>query len=454
MYICSMDSKSIPKVSNIPLIGSALKMLGKNPRNFLIEQHQRSGPVFRLSLLHLNYVVMAGAEANKFAGDAGTELLQSRNFWKNMLHELEADNFLIGMDGPEHLYLRKMFRTDFSKVRAENEREKLNQLCTDIFSDIPLGKPFEVTERILQLTSQMIGCVMTGEIPDREELQHFLYYVNSITNHFALNQLPAWMLRFRGRKFRKAKDQTFRFADNVVEKHLTQSNGIQNFVHAVMEASEKCPHLFQQGDLRFSAILPLFAGIDTLGQTINYALFELHKNPALLKQLKEEIDAQWSLKIPDASALKKMKTLQAVIMETLRLHPAAFGMVRTAVKDFVFEGFKIKKGENIVLLTTATHFMETYFKDPYSFDITRYEKGRNEHRQKHVFAPFGKGPHTCLGAGMAETLMGIALGSILYHYEFENLDPKIKIKERINPTPSLGKAFRLKILSSRKKQSL
>ncbi len=445
-----MKHQPIPNISAIPILGTALKMIGQNPRDFLLKQYDKLGPIFRLKVMHLNYIILAGEKANQFAGGEGVHYLKSKAFWEDMLHELEADNFLIGLDGPEHLMLRKMFRTNFSKTNANDHLQTINHLCIAVFEDIKIGQSFEVVDRILQLTSQMIGCVMTGAIPKRTELENFLYYINSITNHFALRRLPAWMLKFKGRRFRKAKAQTFNFAERVLERQLTGNSDFSNFVEAVVDAAQhKCPHLFEQGDIRFSAILPLFAGIDTLGQTINYALFELHKRPTILAKLKTEINAIWSKKIPSSTELKEMKILSSVILETLRLHPAAFGMVRTAVQDFEFEGALVKKGENIVVLTTATHFMEAYFKNPTVFDIDRYSSPRNEHRQRNAFAPFGKGPHSCMGAGLAETLMGLALGSILFHYEFEILDPHLTIKERINPTPSLENRFKLTISSKR-----
>ena len=440
-------TKSPPKVPGLPFIGSALKVIGRDPRPFLIHQYKTLGPIFRLKAMHLNYVVMAGPTANEFVNKEGRECFRSKTFWQGMMRELEADNFLIGLDGEEHTLLRKLFRKNFSRTAIDPHRETIHALCLEMLKDINPGEKFEVVERMLQLTSQMIGCVMTDKVPTREELHSFLHYINTITNHFSLHRLPAWMLKFRLGRFRKSKLMTLAFSEGVVEEHLTGTSDLNNFVDAVLSAAEKCPHLFSKGDVRFSAILPLFAGIDTLGQTLNYALFELHKNPHILQQVKKEITPVFHAGVPDTGQLKMMPTLNHVIMETLRLHPSAFGMVRTVCKDFEFEGYSVKKGEDVVILTTASHFLEQYFKDPYQFDINRYAAPRNEHRQRHVYAPFGSGPHICLGAGMAEGLMGLTLGSILHSHEFEILDPNLTFKERINPTPSLGRQFKLRLIN-------
>jgi len=444
-----MTSQLPPTVSGLPFIGSAIQALGRDPREFLLSQYDKLGPIFRLKAMHINYVVMAGQSANEFTNAEGRDFFQSKSFWQGMMHELEADHFLIGLDGEDHVMLRKMFRKNFSKTAIDPHAATIHDLCVKMFDDIAVGDEFEVVERVLPLTSQLIGCIMTGKVPTRKELESFLFYVNEITNHFSKNRFPAWMLKLRLGKFKKAKAMTMAFAEGVIDEHLSGTNRLHNFVDVVMDAAEKCPHLFTHGDIRFSAILPLFAGIDTLGQTINYALFELHRHPAILSLLQQEIDHVFVHGVPNTSQLKEMEVLNSVIMETLRLHPSAFGMVRTANRDFDFEGCQVKKGQDVVILTTASHFMEAYFKDPHTFDIGRYKAPRNEHRQRNVYAPFGRGPHTCLGAGMAESLLALSLGSILYNYQFEALDPSIKYKERISPTPSLGKQFKLQLKRKR-----
>jgi cytochrome P450 len=437
-----------PVVPGLPIIGCAHKTLG-DPRDFLMQQFAELGPVFRLKALHINYVVMAGQSANQFANSEGRDCFESNTFWKGMMHELQADNFLIGLDGEDHSSLRKLFKSDFSKAALVPHCEQIYQLCIKRFAAIEPGETVAVVEPILQLSSQMIGCIMSGKVPNNQELESFLYYINTITNHFNLQRLPAWLLKLRIGRFKKAKKMTLNFAEAVIANNVTGSKSIHNFVDAVIDAAQQCPHLFEHGDVRFSAILPFFAGIDTLGQTLNYALFELHRHPDILTKVKAEIDKVFAQGIPELQDIKNMPLLSATIMETLRLHPSAFGMVRTANQDFEFENHLIKKGDDVVVLTTASHHLEQYFKEPKKFDIDRFMPPRNEHRQRNVFAPFGRGPHTCLAAGMAESLIAIALGSILYHYQFEALNPNATYQERISPTPSLGKNFTLTLKSKR-----
>ncbi|MEM7106172.1 MAG: cytochrome P450 [Bacteroidota bacterium] len=437
------SADSPPIVPGLPLVGSAFRIFGADPRDFLMSQYRRLGPVFRLKAFHIDYLIMAGPAANRFVNAQGRHFFQSGRFWKGMLKEIEAENFLIGLDGEDHRKLRKKFNFNFSKLAVEPHIEEINELCVETFRKMDPGVAFEVVNPVLQLSSKMIGCVMTGKVPDNKELEEFLYYLNETTNHFSLNRFPAWLLKFKGPRFRKARALTMAFAEGVINEKIEGRRSIHNYVDTVFEAAQECPHLFAHGDLRFSAILPFFAGIDTMGQTLNYALFELHRHPDLLSRVKKEVNAVFSYGIPDLKQIKEMELVTSTVLETMRLHPSAFGMVRTAVKSFNFEGFDISKGTDIVILTSAPHFNEAYFKNPSAFDIDRFRAPRNEHLKRDVFAPFGRGPHTCLGAGMSMTLMVLALGAILFNYEFETLSQTKKYKERISPTPSLGKHFKL-----------
>src|SRR3546814_13329134 len=93
--------------------------------------------------------------------------------------------------------------------------------------------------------------------------------------------------------------------------------------------------------------------------------------------------------------------------DTLFPYPTLFrsiavAQMRTATKDFVFEGHQIYEGEMIYVGTSVPHFMHEYWPQPEKFDIDRYAKPRAEHMQPGVYSPYGRGPHTCLGKSLAE----------------------------------------------------
>ena len=55
--------------------------------------------------------------------------------------------------------------------------------------------------------------------------------------------------------------------------------------------------------------------------------------------------------------------------------------------------------------------------EPERFDIDRFSAARAEHKQPGAYAPFGLGPHRCLGAGMGELQTMIVMGRLLERFE-------------------------------------
>ena len=173
-------------------------------------------------------------------------------------------------------------------------------------------------------------------------------------------------------------------------------------------------------------------------------LKRLLENPELKARVQKEVDEQFSKGIPDKETLLSMYDLMGLVRETLRLQPTGFGITRTATQDFTYKGYDIKKGQDILLFTTADHLNADYFPSPHRFDIERYREPRKEHKQA-VYAPFGKGPHMCLGAGLAELMLPLNMGLILYHWDIKAACDLKKVKLTFNPAPVLSNNFTIQV---------
>lgn len=67
-----------------------------------------------------------------------------------------------------------------------------------------------------------------------------------------------------------------------------------------------------------------FAGIDTTGNTFSYLFWELARHPVWQQQLREELkDVNFVQGVPQYKDVADLPILEALIQETLRLHPAS-----------------------------------------------------------------------------------------------------------------------------------
>jgi cytochrome P450 len=151
------------------------------------------------------------------------------------------------------------------------------------------------------------------------------------------------------------------------------------------------------------------------------------------------------------AGLRSMPALHGLVMETLRLYPIAILAMRYTNKTFTFAGCQVDADSPVYMATTVTHLMPEFFPEPEKFDITRYAPPRSEHRKPGAFAPFGLGPHTCLGAGMAEVQMMLTMATLLNRLDLELDPPDYTLKTIVNPAPGPEYGFKVRVIGRRSK---
>src|SRR5204862_7963629 len=163
-------------------------------------------------------------------------------------------------------------------------------------------------------------------------------------------------------------------------------------------------------DLILSLTGPYIAGLDTVANTTSAVVYCVLKHPEVLASVLKEVDERLAAgDVDEESLIKQLPALNGAIMETMRLYPIAVAQMRTANKDFVFEGHQIHEGEMIYVGTSVPPFMEEYSPKASTFDIDRYQKPRAEHLQPGGYSPSGRGPHTCLGKSLAGVEMALSM---------------------------------------------
>jgi cytochrome P450 len=97
--------------------------------------------------------------------------------------------------------------------------------------------------------------------------------------------------------------------------------------------------------------------------------------------------------------------IPAAVDEFLRLYTPYRGFARTAVEDVTIRGCPIPAGEPIALVYASANRDADVFEDPAKFKIDRPN-------MKDSLA-FGRGPHTCIGAGLAKLELVVAVEELL-----------------------------------------
>ncbi|XP_027765407.1 cytochrome P450 26C1 [Empidonax traillii] len=104
--------------------------------------------------------------------------------------------------------------------------------------------------------------------------------------------------------------------------------------------------------------------------------------------------------------LSRLRYLDCVIKEVLRVLPPVSGGYRTALQTFELDGYQIPKGWSVMYSIRDTHeTAAVYQSPPSSFDPDRFGAARTEAAGRFHYIPFGGGARSCIGKELAQAIL-------------------------------------------------
>jgi cytochrome P450 len=447
----SATLKTPQRVRGIPVIGSALAM-AKDPAKFFVDCYRKYGPVFRIQILGNTYTVLAGAEAANFMGTRqGRDSLRSKEFWQGLVDEWGAQRTLTGVDGEMHQKLRTVMRHGYSRESVRGRYPELVAITDSVIArDWPVGTMVPVLQAMQYIVTEQLGAMLTGTSP-REYVTDIRTTILYILNVLVTRQRPRFYLR--DPRYRRAKARVSELGRRMIAEYhagkASRDPARRNLVDDIMEAHERDPDIMPESDLILSLTGPFVAGLDTVANTTAAFVYAVLKHPDVLERVRSEADALFAQGSIDEADLKRAPSIEAAVMESMRLYPIAVAQMRTATRDFEFAGHQIRENELLFVATSVPHFMEEYFPQPEKFDIDRYQKPRAEHLQSGAYSPYGRGPHTCLGKTLAEVQMTLTLARLFYLLDLGLEPPGYVLQRKTLPTPGPSMKFKVRVKQRR-----
>ncbi|KAL3500052.1 hypothetical protein ACH5RR_039145, partial [Cinchona calisaya] len=158
------------------------------------------------------------------------------------------------------------------------------------------------------------------------------------------------------------------------------------------------------------------AGSDTSAITTEWAMAELLRKPEAMQKAREEIiqtiGCERSIKESD---IDQLPYLQAVVKETMRLHPAApLLLPYKASKDTQIFGFTIPKNSQVLVNAWAIGRDPNHWENPASFLPERFLGSDLDYKGRDFeYIPFGAGRRICPGMPLAIRMVNLMLASII-----------------------------------------
>jgi cytochrome P450 len=318
-----------------------------------------------------------------------------------ILGPVMGEHSLLLQDGAEHKRARKLLMPAFNGHALRSYQELVSAIARDEVAHWPAGPTIRSHDRMNVLTLEVILRVVFG-VTDEARLAALRPRVNATVN-VSPAVLLVWTVPSLHR-FGPWKDAV----QNQVELDELMYAEIRERRHApdLAERTDVLSRLIREGEetgdrlsdieLRDQLVTLLLAGHETTATALAWALYELGRAPDLMRRTQAAADANDA----DGDAW-----LDAVLKESMRLHPVIPMVVRTLMKPQTIAGVRVPRGATVGPSILVAHSRPDNYEDPERFDPERF-LGHNP--PANTWIPFGGGVRRCIGAGFA-MMEGVAV---------------------------------------------
>ncbi|EAY74443.1 hypothetical protein OsI_02333 [Oryza sativa Indica Group] len=170
------------------------------------------------------------------------------------------------------------------------------------------------------------------------------------------------------------------------------------------------------------------AGTETSLLVLVFAMAELMHKPHLMAKLQAELRTNISKQGQELLTecdLTNMTYLNAVIKETLRLHPPTpLLLPHLAMADCDIDGYTVRSGTRVIVNAWAIGRNSESWEAAEEFLSERFVDGGSAANvdltgTDFQFLPFGAGRRICPGINFASASMEIILANLLYHFDWD-----------------------------------
>ena len=164
-------------------------------------------------------------------------------------------------------------------------------------------------------------------------------------------------------------------------------------------------------------------GTDTTAVTLEWSLAELINHPTVMEKARKEID---SIIGKDRMIMEididNLPYLQAIVKETLRLHPPSPFVLRESTRNCTIAGYDIPAKTQVFTNVWAIGRDPKHWDDPLEFRPERFLNNDNESKkmgqvgvrgQHYQLLPFGSGRRGCPGASLALKVAHTTLAAMI-----------------------------------------
>ncbi|KII85181.1 hypothetical protein PLICRDRAFT_94760 [Plicaturopsis crispa FD-325 SS-3] len=468
------DSSKPPVVFHwIPFFGSAAGY-GDDPLNFFFSCREKYGDVFTFILFGRKVTVTLGAKGNNFvlggkstafsAEDAYTHFT-TPVFGKDVVYDVPNELFMEQKKFVKVGLSMENFRTYVGMIEEEVEDFLRSDPAFRVFQDNDINEwgSFDVTTVLAEITILTASRTLQGkEVRDNLD-KSFSGLYNDLDGgftpiNFLFPNLPLESYRKRDRAQKKMSDFYVKIIEN---RRNGDGDHAQDMIAALMNQKYRDGRSLKDHEIAHIMIALLMAGQHTSSASGSWTLLRLASRPDIAEALYQEQVKHFAtpdgkLRSLSYDELRELPLLDAVIRETLRLHPPIHSIMRKVRHDAAVPAtlgapskdgtYIVPKGHFVLACPAVSQTDPLVWKNALTWDPARWSDPEGVAQQAYdtytdvngekidygfgavskgtesPYQPFGAGRHRCIGEQFAYLQLGTIIVTIIRNMELRLTD--------------------------------
>ena len=394
----------------------------RNPLEYLAWQHQQFGDFSRFRLLSLDAYLLAHPD---YIRDL---LLQHSGATVKSLALQRAKSLLgeglLTSEPPLHTRQRRLMQPAFHQERlirygaimTSTGEEWLRRWEAMRLADGTI----DLHGEMMQLTlSIVVRALFSSDlVPVAQELSQlttlvvrmFPYLISPFGEYVEYLPLPV------SQQFRKARERLDSLIYGLIADRRSGKTEGDDLLSMLLAAQDReaaaSDSRMTDRQIRDELITLFLAGHETTANALTWTWYLLSQNPEAESRFHQEIDRVPPGRLPVLEDIPNLTYTNAVLSESMRLYPPAWGVSRLTKQEIQIAGYAIPRGSLCIASQWVTHRDSRFFPQPESFLPERWID-QTVLRPRFSYFPFGAGSRICIAerfAWMEATLLLALLG--------------------------------------------
>jgi cytochrome P450 len=332
------------------------------------------------------------------------------------------------LDAPEHLRQRRLLLPAFHGEQMASHADAMRDAADNAIASWPIGHRFPIHPQMRAITFETIIRAVFGFENDATGtelrgllLKLFALYSSRLGTLFSLPamQIDAGQFSPWGRAVRLTRQIDSILYAEFARRRKEGVEGRADVLSMLLSARYEDGQPLPDNVIRDEMYTLMLAGHETTAATMAWIVNRLVIRPDAMDRARAEVVSVLRDQHLDASHVGKLKYLEAVINETMRLDPVVPNIGRGLKAPIAIAGRQLPAGVTIAPCIYLVHRRPELWPNPTQFNPDRFLESR---QTPYTFFPFGGGSRRCLGASFATYQMKIVIAEILSRVELKKAD--------------------------------